>query len=85
MVQKSMKSIATILPSVVQSECYEVQNVFTLLYQPGHKDASSSLIYALILTQTAHPCGPAKSEHILRPGDNLQNGATLTQRRHYGV
>ncbi len=41
MVQKSMKSIATILPSVVQSECYEVQNVFTLLYQPGHSAVHS--------------------------------------------
>ncbi len=26
-----------------------------------------------------------KSVHILRPGDNLQNGATLTQRRRYGA
>ncbi len=26
-----------------------------------------------------------KSVCILRPGDNLQNGATLTQRRRYGA
>ncbi len=26
-----------------------------------------------------------KSVRILRPGDNLQNGATLTQRRRYGA
>ncbi len=38
------------------------QNVYTLLYQPGYKDESSSLIYALVLTQTAHPCSPADTE-----------------------
>ncbi len=30
-----------------------MQNAYTLLYQPRHRDVSSSLIYALIWTQTA--------------------------------
>ncbi len=34
------------------------QNAYTLLYQPRHWVASSSSIYALIWTQTAHPCAP---------------------------
>ncbi len=38
------------------------QNAYTLLYQPRHRDASSLSIYALIWTQTAHPCGHADSE-----------------------
>ncbi len=38
------------------------QNVYALLYQPGYKDESSSLIYALVLTQTVHPCSPADTE-----------------------
>ncbi len=40
------------------------QNAFTLLYQPQHRDASSS-IYALIWMQTAHPCGPADTEECM--------------------
>ncbi len=34
----------------------------TLLYQPRHRDASSSSIYALVWMQTEQPCGPADTE-----------------------
>ncbi len=40
------------------------QNAYTLLYQPRHRDASSSSIYALIWMQTAHPCGHADSKSL---------------------
>ncbi len=57
------------------------------LYPPQHRYESSLSIYAVISTQTAHPCGLADTEEysILCPGDNLQYGATLTQKRHYGA
>ncbi len=35
------------------------------VYQPWHRDATSSLIYALIWTQTAHPCGSADTEECM--------------------
>ncbi len=44
---------------------------FTLWFEPKQR------ILVAQLTQ--------KSVRILRPEDNLQNGATLTQRRRYGA
>ncbi len=41
------------------------QNAYSLLYQPRHRDASSSSIYALIWMQTVHPCGPADTEDCM--------------------
>ncbi len=38
------------------------QNAYSLLYQPRHREESSSSIYALILPQTAHLCDPADTE-----------------------
>ncbi len=51
----------------------------TLQYVPRKRDESSSSIYAPIWQRTLVAQLIQKTVRILCPGDNLQNGATLTQ------
>ncbi len=53
--------------------------MYTLIYQPLNRDEYSSSIYALIVTETAHPCGPADTEEYIHHQLEWPNCSHLLQ------